>query len=275
MSQREISIQSYDGRVLFGTLHTPERIQGPLVVMAHGHLGYKDWGFFPFVAESFASQGYPVLRFNFSGSGMADKVEGPFTDLKGFEADTITKQVEDLHALLSFVRAGKVPGVVTETKVFLWGHSRGGGVALLAAVRDPSVAAVATWATVSRVNRYTVDVTSEWREKGFREFYDVRTGQTLRSSVDFLEDLEKWKGLGDVPVEAFRLKVPVLLVHGLEDTSVKPGESESLAAVVPTARLVVLPGANHAFNAYHPFFLPPPVLLEAVKTTVLFFKEAR
>jgi pimeloyl-ACP methyl ester carboxylesterase len=156
----------------------------------------------------------------------------------------------------------------------LWGHSRGGGVALLAAAGNPTVAVVAAWAPISRVNRYKMDITSEWRRLGYRSFESNRTGQTLKSSVNFLADLDKWNRLGDIPSEAFRLKIPVFLLHGQNDTSVLPRESESLAAVIPHARLAILSGADHKFNSSHPFEEPSEMLLEAVDRTIRFWVEA-
>jgi len=273
MASQDFQLDSFDGRKLWCSLHLPAVPQGAMVVMAHGLLGFKDWAFFPYVAERFAEAGFPVLRFNFSGSGMAGKSDGPFTDLKGFEDDTITRQVEDLRAVIVSAKEGRVPNLSPVEKVFLWGHSRGGGVALLAAVRNPTVAAVATWATISRVNRYPVDVTRGWRDKGAKDFESSGTGQVLRSSVAFLNDLKKWNGLGDIPAEAFRLTVPVLLLHGQEDVSVKPGESESLAAVIPKSRLAILSGADHKFCSKHPFEGASGPLLEAVDRTIAFFKE--
>lgn len=273
MTSHDFILESNEGRKLWSTLFLPEKIQGPLVVMAHGLLGFKDWAFFPFAAEAFVAAGFPVLRFNFSGSGMAGKIDGPFTDLTGFENDTITRQVEDLHAVIASAKAGRIPGLPSCGKVMLWGHSRGGGVALLAAAGNITVSAVAAWAPISRVNRYKMDITSEWRRLGYRSFESNRTGQTLKSSVNFLDDLDKWNRLGDIPSEAFRLKIPVFLLHGQNDTSVLPGESESLAAVIPNARLEILSGADHKFNSSHPFEGPSEPLLEAVDRTIRFFRE--
>jgi pimeloyl-ACP methyl ester carboxylesterase len=266
-------LESNKGRKLWSTLFLPKKSKGSLVVMAHGLLGFKDWAFFPFVAEALSGAGFPVLRFNFSGSGMAGKTDGSFTDLTGFENDTITRQVEDLHAVIASAKTGRIPGLPPCGKVMLWGHSRGGGVALLAAAGNPTVSSVAAWAPISRVNRYKMDITSEWRRLGYRLFESNRTGQVLKSSVEFLDDLDKWNRLGDIPSEAFRLKVPVFLLHGQNDTSVSPGESESLAAVIPNARLAILSGADHKFNSRHPFEGPSEPLLEAVDRTIRFFEE--
>lgn len=273
MPSNQFSMESFDGRRLWCDLDLPADPQGPLVVMAHGFMGFKDWGFFPYVASAFAASGFPVLRFNFSGSGMKEATDGLFTDLQGFQEDTITRQVEDLHAVVDAAKKGRVPGLGPCDRVMLWGHSRGGGVALLSAVGDVTVKAVAAWAPISRVARYKMEVTEDWRRKGYRAFKNGRTGQELRSSVAFLEDLEKWRGLGDIPSEAFRLKVPILLVHGQEDVSVKPEESESLARILPTARLAVVSGADHSFSSQHPFDQPSEALDKALKITQEFLKE--
>jgi pimeloyl-ACP methyl ester carboxylesterase len=242
------------------------------VVMSHGFLGFKDWAFFPWVAETFASAGYPAVRFNFSGSGMGPQIDGPFEDLAAFEADTISRQVEDLKRVLAaVVKGGFEPDLPAFPKAFLWGHSRGGGVSLLSSMNQPEVLGIAAWATIARVNRYLFDMKKTWREKGFYPFESSRTGQLLKLGLAFLEDVERWGKEGDIPTYLHHLKVPVLLLHGSEDASVKPDESESLAAVHPQAQLAILAGANHKFNSEHPFRSPSPELQAAVQRTLQFF----
>jgi pimeloyl-ACP methyl ester carboxylesterase len=143
----------------------------------------------------------------------------------------------------------------------------------LTAARDPAVAAVAGWAPISRVHRYPTGEVLEWRRLGYRVQESSRTGQALRTGTGFLEDVEKWSREGDIPVQLYRVGVPVLLVHGNRDTSVPPEESESLAAVGPTVRLVVLAGADHRFGSSHPFAGPSPPLEEALAVTADFFRR--
>jgi pimeloyl-ACP methyl ester carboxylesterase len=274
MEERDLVLKGYDGRELWSTWVLPGDVLGPPVVMVHGLLGFKDWSFFPWLSWKFAEAGFPVLRFNCSGSGMASHRDGPFTDPEGFRDDTITRQVEDLHAVINcLVKGGLYEVLPPKEKVFLWGHSRGGGVAILTAEKDPAVAAVSTWATNSRLNRYPIQVTEPWRRDGSYPFESNRTGQVLRGGIAFLEDVEKWGREGDIPVLMHRLRVPAFLVHGAEDDSVKPEETESLASLNHRARLLILAGANHKFNADHPFTSPPPVLQEAARATVAFFTE--
>jgi pimeloyl-ACP methyl ester carboxylesterase len=268
----DFCIESNSPREIWGTLTLPEKIKGPAVIMAHGFLGFKDWSFFPWLAETFASEGFPAVRFNFSGSGMGPQTDGSFTELEAFQKDTISKQVEDLHSVISCVTNGKLD-LPAQEKVFLWGHSRGGGVCLLGAAGHPFVQGIAVWATIARVNRYLFDVKQSWRKQGFSPVESSRTGQLLKISTDFLDDAEKWGKEGDIPTYLHNLKIPILLVHGSEDTSVKAEESESLAAVYRRARLAILAGADHKFNAAHPFGEAPEVLAEAARLTVEFFKE--
>ena len=207
---------------------------------------------------------------------MGPQSDGPFGELEFFQNDTISRQVEDLLSVIACVTQGKLePDLPVQERVLLWGHSRGGGVCLLAAARAPQVKAVATWATIARVNRYFYEAKQAWRKSGFLESESSRTGQTLKLGLGFLEDAEKWGKEGDVPTYLHQLKIPVLLVHGSEDTSVLPEESESLAAVHPQATLAILAGANHKFNADHPFTKPPAILLEAAQKTVEFYRNLR
>ena len=242
--------------------------------MAHGFLGFKDWAFFPWLAQTFAEAGFPAVRFNFSGSGMGPQTDGPFEDQDSFRADTISKQVEDLRSVITCVTQGKLePDLAAQEKVLLWGHSRGGAVCVLAAANSPQVKGIATWATVARVNRYLYEVKQNWRKHGYTTVESSRTGQTLQSSAEFLDDVEMWGKQGDVPTFLHHLKVPVFLLHGAEDTSVLPDESESLAAMYPRAQLAILAGANHKFNSAHPFVKPNEALVQAAEKTLGFYKS--
>jgi len=39
-------------------------------VYVHGFKGFKDWGFVPYIGETFASKGFAFLTFNFSHNGI-------------------------------------------------------------------------------------------------------------------------------------------------------------------------------------------------------------
>jgi uncharacterized protein len=270
----DFCVESYGHRELWGTLTVPEKATGSPILMAHGLLGFKDWSFFPYVSQMFVEAGFPTIRFNFSGSGMGPQIDGPFENAEAFRQDTITKQVEDLRSVIQCLIQGKFePDLPASQNVLLWGHSRGGAVSILSAANSPQVQAIATWSTIGRVNRYLYEAKQAWRKQGFMAIESSRTGQLLKSSVEFLDDVEQWGKQGDVPTFLHRLKIPVFLLHGAEDTGVLPDESESLAAIYPQARLVILAGANHKFNSDHPFTTPSEVLIQAVQKTLDFYRE--
>lgn len=276
MESHDLRVETPQGRTLWATLSLPPQMKHPLIVMAHGFLGFKDWSFFPWVAEYFNQAGFPVLRFNFSGSGMGQAKDGPFIEPEAFQADTLTRQVEDLRSLAAEAVLGNLhPRLPSETELLLWGHSRGAGICLLAAGKIPEATGVACWAGIARVNRYFFEAKQVWRKEGYSLIESNRTKQTLRYGTAFLDDAEAWGKEGDIPTFLHNLQKPVLLVHGAEDTSVSPEESESLAAVKPTAQLAILAGADHKFNCAHPFHHPTGPLVEAAQKTVRFFEGVR
>ncbi len=147
-------------------------------------------------------------------------------------------------------------GVATPTTIGLVGHSRGGGIAVLHAARDPRVQALVTWAAISSVERWSPQDVAAWREKGVKEIVNARTGQRLPLSTDVLDDVERnATGSLDIAAAAARIRIPWLIAHGTEDESVSPLESEALRAACPlsTARLLPIEGAGHTFGAGHPW----------------------
>jgi 3-oxoadipate enol-lactonase len=56
----------------------------------------------------------------------------------------------------------------------------------------------------------------------------------------------------DSTPDLFGLDVPVLIVHGAEDQLIPVAEAEAMAAALPSAKLVVVPGAGHLPNLEQP-----------------------
>ena len=63
----------------------------------------------------------------------------------------------------------------------------------------------------------------------------------------------------DVTGKLGQIKVPALVVHGDKDAAIELGLAEKLAAGLPDARLVVVPGAGHAANLTHPAVVNPAI----------------
>ena len=95
----------------------------------------------------------------------------------------------------------------------------------------------------------------------------------LKLGIEVLRDLEANREAYDLPRAVRALKVPLLLVHGSADVSVKPAEPESLFAVADRSRteLVMLEGTGHSFGAKHPYRSLNPAVDHLVELTSRWF----
>jgi pimeloyl-ACP methyl ester carboxylesterase len=256
----EFTLPSAEGLPIRGDLHLP-RDPRALVVIAHGFKGFKDWGFFPWLAEYLCRQRLAVCRFNMSRSGVGDDPES-FDRLDLFAGDTYSAQIDDLVRVTRWA-SSRLRGV----PVYLLGHSRGGGIALLAA-QALELGGVVTWSAISRADRWDETTKRQWRAAGSLDVVNQRTRQTMKMSTAILDDYERHNF--DILAAARALTVPLLVVHGARDESVPVEEARAIAAASPEASLVVIESAGHTYNAIHPLIAVPPQLVCAAAVTAAF-----
>jgi uncharacterized protein len=235
-----------------------------LAVLVHGFKGFKDWGFFPWLAERLCNHGIAVCRFNMSRSGIGENPE-TFDRLDLFADDTYSTEISDLLKIVSHAQQ-----VCPRLPLFLMGHSRGGGVALLAAEEIPSLRGVATWSTISTVDRWDSAAKKQWRRDGYYDVENARTKQMMRMSTALLDDYEAHRDRLDILAAAARLRVPALVVHGENDESVPLAESTAIASRIGGATRVVIGNASHTYNAIHPLVDVPFALSMAAEITAHF-----
>jgi dienelactone hydrolase len=224
----------------------------PAVIVLHGFKGFKDWGMFPPLAERLARAGFTAVTLNLSGSGVDDA--GDFSLPERFAHDTFTAELTDLGRVADGLALGAL-GVSPPSSLGLVGHSRGGGIAVLQAARDPRVRALVTWSAISTVDRWPAPERAEWRAAGVKEIRNARTGQVLPLYPDVLDDIECNRAALDIAAAASRIRVPWLIVHGTVDESVPLAEAERLAAAAPagSSRFLPIENAGHTFGAAHPW----------------------
>lgn len=259
----QFTLTSDQGLPIRGDLDVPDRPRA-LVVVVHGFKGFKDWGFFPWVAQRFVQHRLAVCRFNMSRSGIGDDPE-TFDRLDLFEHDTYSAQLADLNRVVEYARE-QVPNV----PLFLFGHSRGGGVALLGAAAIPALRGVATWAPIARCDRWDDTTKRDWRSRGYLEQLNTRTKQMMRMSPAILDDYEANLSRFDIVAAVQALNVPLLVVHGARDESVPLDEGRLLASSKADSSLLVIEGASHTFNAIHPLVHVPFELTLAAEATAHF-----
>ena len=267
---REIAIAAGGARPVLADLRTVavgER--RPLVIVCHGFLGYKRWGFFPYLSDRLAAAGFHVLTMSFSHCGV-DETTGRIADPETFARNTVSLEIEDLCRVARFVRGGGLGPIAADGGVWgLVGHSRGGAVALLALRELPEARSLVTWSAPSRLDRYTARRKAAWRREGALVFSDPRSETPLRLDYAYCEEIDRRRAEFDLPAAASRLGAAHLMVHGERDGAVTLAEARELAAVprAAPARFETLPGAGHAMNVRHPMTRPSPSLERAAALT--------
>jgi alpha-beta hydrolase superfamily lysophospholipase len=257
------SIQSHESLAISGDFDVPERPRA-LVIVVHGFKGFKDWGFFPWLAQRLTHHQLAVCRFNMSRSGIGDDPE-TFGRLDLFEHDTYSTQLDDLRRVVEHAQA-EFPKLPT----FLLGHSRGGGIAILGASEVPRLRGVIVWSPISRVDRWDDATKRQWRADGVREEINQRTKQVMRMSTRILDDYEANRDRLDIQRAAAALRVPLLVVHGGRDESVPFEEGKLLAETAPDASFAFVERAGHTFNAIHPLVHVPFELVLAAELSAHF-----
>lgn len=273
MSRDDIIFQASDGEIIRTSVFGKENIgSGPVVVMAHGFKGFKDWGFWPYIGEYFAERGFVAVTFNFSHNGVGESLT-EFDQLDKFADNTFSREVRELRELVAAVNDGFF-GDIGGHDIGVLGHSRGGGIALAASAKDDLIIAVATWSAVADFNRYSDEHKKRWREKGYFEVLNTRTNQMMRLNSVLLEDLEEHgDDLLNLERAARGLGKPLLIVHGAQDVAVPIQEGKQLRewADDENTEFFRVENTGHTFGAVHPFEGTTDALESVLEKTTDFF----
>jgi fermentation-respiration switch protein FrsA (DUF1100 family) len=241
------------------------------VVVCHGFKGFRTWGFFPPLARALARAGHAAVTFDFSRNGVgADGVD--FSALDCFRENTHTRNVDEIRMVLDALREG---GILpwTPRRIGLFGHSRGGGEAVIVAAEDARVDALATWAAISDIPaRWSPEQVEAWRRGETVEIENARTGQRMPVGPAYWRDVEMNGERLDVLRAARALAAPWLIVHGEDDATVPAAEGQALfEAAGDETELLLVEGAGHTFGAVHPYAGATPELKAATDATLEWF----
>ena len=99
----------------------------PVIVMAHGFGGLKDWGLQPY-AERFVKAGFAVVRFDYRGFGKS-----------GGQPRRVVDGDAHVKDWLSAIESVRLRGDVDGSRLGLWGSSFSGGHVLVAASQSRGV----------------------------------------------------------------------------------------------------------------------------------------
>jgi len=271
------SLSHFDGLRVPCTLRLPrQRSSGRLIIIAPGFLGFKDWGFFPFLAERLCLAGIPTLAFSHALCGVR---ENPLeiTDAEAFSTNSTSQELKDWDLVLDSVLLGRLPHAekIRRNSFGTVGHSRGGSYGILMAARVPQIHSVVAWGAIQTFQRYDAETQRQWRAAGAWEVAQERSGKKLSLGLQALDALERNRDRLDVPRAIRSVNVPVLFVHGRDDKRVKVAEAQALwkCANPYLSRLHIIESAGHTFRTQHPLDKPSEPLLEAVNETVRWFQR--
>ena len=233
---KAIRFKAKDGVELHGYLTTPRGKPAknlPLIVFPHGGPADRDTLGFDWWAQAMASRGYAVLQVNFRGS---DGYGWDF--LKAGFGEWGRKMQTDLSDGVRFLAAA---GDIDPKRVCIVGASYGGYAALAGAALDTGVYRCAvSYGGISDLKKF-----NSWvgRNDGF---------SSQRYFLRFMgAESTKDPTLAEVSPAAHtdKVAIPVLLIHGKDDTVVPIEQSrimaEALKAANKPVELVTLDSTDH------------------------------
>jgi uncharacterized protein len=247
----------------------------PLLIFCHGFKGFKDWGGFPYMMNKISGSGISAVSFNFSLNGVSIKNPSEFTRLDLFAQNTFSQELEDLGFIIEHFYNNSKEFNINKNKIAVAGHSRGGGIAILKANEDKRIKCLITLASVSDFNRYSEEHKKRWRKRGYFEVINTRPNQLMRINSTLLDDLEKNISRLDIPAAIKYLRIPILIIHGKEDLSVKFEEGEILYKNSNKATTEFFPVKNtgHTFGIVHPFKGSTKAFESVIEKMIMFLKK--
>jgi pimeloyl-ACP methyl ester carboxylesterase len=273
VERKAFELQMEPDRVIRGDIYqaASQPSRGALI-LCHGYKGFKDWGMFPHVARALADE-IDVVAINFSHNGVgADLLT--FTELEKFAGATYTKDLEDLDAVVRFVRSGLGSEADPAKPILLLGHSRGAGVCLINALDHPErISGVISWNGITDVDLLTEANKAEMRAAGRSYTLNGRTKQMMPLDLVILEDMEQNRERFDIVNRIKDAAFPIALIQGTRDGSKLIAGSARLVERNPRTRWIRVADGDHTFGAVHPFRVETMPLKDAIAETKKVIRE--
>lgn len=270
--QNTFSIIGAEQKTIHGDITYDDRhTNAPSIIFVHGFKGFKDWGAHNLVARYFAQQGFRYLKFNLSHSGVVPQKPNDVSDMHSFAANTISKEMLDVDLVIKYA----IENLKVDS-VYVIGHSRGGGLAILQAASNLYIKGLITWSAISAFNSlWKKEQEDDWRKDGKIEVINARTKEKMPLNLTLLEDFEANQQQFDILANAKRINIPWLIVQGDDDVNVPFEHAQKLNGANLNSRLVKIEGANHVYGASHPYEKEtlPAQLLQVCEKSLMFLNE--
>lgn len=209
-------------------------IKRPIIIVLHGFLVHKQWGFFPSIGQYFSALGYHTFIMNYPNDGYASTGSTYSITPEIFANNTITSEIHSINALLDYLRSEILAGTHPIDKqtwdgtFILLGHSRGAGNAILITNTRNDIKALALWSPISAFRRHSARIEQRWRSEGSLKIQTLRNGQELRINSTFLDDLERNSERYSLLYAITKISIPIIILTGSQDVTTTPKEAENL-----------------------------------------------
>ncbi len=254
-------------------LYQPSGIEKPpVVVMAHGFAGQKDFGLQPY-AEYFAGKGMACFVFDYRNFGMS---EGEPRNLVN-----PWRHLEDWKAAISHVR---YHGSVDGKRIALWGTSFSGGHVMVTAAKQNNIRAVVAQVPfvdgIATTMQFSISYQIEGLYHGLKDLLRMVMGRPPHvvpavaepGTFACMNTADAMKGYytlvppdsdmkNEVPARillmisayrpimyARRIECPVLIMYAKNDSLIPARSVEKMGAKIPDVELVGLPVGH--FDVY-------------------------
>jgi esterase/lipase len=197
--------------------------------------------------------------------------------LKAFGNNNFCKELDDLSLVLDWVEnCQELKEEIDTSKISLFGHSRGGGIAMLKSNEDSRVKKVISWASPSNFLKRLPkkEKLAKWKKLGVAYIYNGRTKQNMPMYFQFYENCIKFANRLNIQNAVSKINIPHLIVHGSDDPTVLLSEAVNIKSWNSNTDLYVIDGANHVLGGFHPYDLEkfPKDLQKALDVTIKFLK---
>jgi len=255
MKSHEGSYKGRDGRSLFYRSQVPARPAG-VVLLLHGYAEHS--GRYEGVMERLSEAGFAVYAPDHRGFGRSAR-PGALADLESLEA-----VIHDNSSLIAVTRR-----VQPEVPLFLLGHSMGGMLALLFALRHPKgIAGLVTSGAAVEIPEYisplllrVSGLLSRLMPRLPAQPFDYRKVSRDPQVIQAMEQdplyykgkmrartgYQQLLGIREVTSGLQRIRLPLLLLHGADDRTIAAKTSELIFNAVSSAEktLKIWPGLRH------------------------------
>ena len=235
---RPIKYRARDGLQIHGFLTIPRGVDPhylPLVLNPHGGLGARNYWEFDDSTQLLANRGYAVLQPNFRGSSGYGRKH-----LRAGDRQFGLSMQDDLTDAVKWAVDERIadPG-----RVAIFGGSYGGYTALAGAAFTPDLYKCAI--DLCGPSNLSTWLKSSHRIAGISAIWNSRVGNPDDPADNEL--LAKASPL----FAADKIKIPMLIAHGANDTRVIQAESEQIVAAIEknggSVIYVLYPDEGHAF----------------------------